>query len=468
MSTDHYGLEQLVSGDHFSDNGYKYTNADRALIDRLLYLGAEGHHHNGEGEVVQEPTGPPTLSLSLTGGLIPAGTRVYYKFSLVDEAGFESRASTEAFVDTPAPVGEPGGPILSFSTTGGSLTGGGYHYVLTAYVGSSIAESKAINPNFITVPVGTNTNRVILTFPSLPAGATGFNIYRRKPGQTKYFYLDSVNMLIATPPTNYIDTGVPEDCDRTLPTRNTTNGTNSVTITFPGATPSVPYGYTWKIYRTYVTSNYSNSLLHHVVEFTSETTPVITTVYVDVGAGTFAGEPLDSSQSVGSPTKIMLTDMAEVQGSLPLSGMSFPFQVTFNYAGPLIELQGSTVWTCEFLEADIIYVRAALGRGRSPVAQDVVVDINKGAASLNPSFSSIFSSFGSQPKVVVGNQNGVPVSPAVTALARGDQLTMDIDQVGGGATPSDRDLTVTVLLMIHSYPEVSYTPGASGGTGGPF
>lgn len=467
--TDHYGLTSLEAGDGFSLNGYKFTSADRRLIDNILYLGAEGHTHTGVTGSIVEPTLPPSLSLSLTGGTIPAGTRVYYKYTYVNSRGEESKGSTEAFVDTPAAVTEPGAATLSRASTGGTLQGGNYYYVLTAYVSSDISETRAVNPSYITVPVETQTNTVTLTFPSLPSGATGFNIYRRKPGQTKYFWLTSVNMTIATPPTTYIDTGaVLEDCDRTIPVRNTTNGTNSVTISQPGATPAVPVGYSWKLYRTYVNSDYQNSLLAWVVEYISELSTVVTPTYLDVGASTQGGSPPSTSMSIGSPSKILLTNFAEIQGIIPASASFFTFPVTFDFSGLVAVTQGTQTWRCPFPSAEIAWCEAYLGRGSAPVATAVKVDVNKAAAAANPTYSTIFTTQANRPEVAVGNQVGTKMTPDVTTLSRGDLLTVDIDQAGGGATPADRDLSVTIYLIPHGFPVTSYTPGSSGGAGGSY
>lgn len=468
-STDHYGLSTLEAGDSFSLNGYKFTSADRRLIDTLLYLGAEGHRHTGAAGSITEPTLPPVLSLSTSGGTIPSGTRVYYKYSYVNERGEESKASPETFVDTPAAILEPGAPTLSRASTGGTLQGGNYYYVLTAYVDSNIAETRAVNPAYITVPVVTQTNTITLTFPSLPAGATGYNIYRRKPGQTKYFWLTSVNMNVATPPTTYVDTGsVLEDCDRTLPTRNTTNSTNSITITQPGATPAVPVGYTWKVYRTYVNNDYQNSFLAWIVEYISELSTIVTPTYLDIGASTTGGSPLSQSQVVGNPSRILLTDMTEVQGTLPLGAFAIAFPVTFQFAGPLQAVQGSSTWVCPFPNAEIVSVQANLGRGSVPSSTSVICDVNYALADTNPNFTTAFTSQGSRPTIPVGDQVGSRTTPQVVLLERGDCLTVDIDQAGGGATPTDRDLCVTVYMIAYGFPSVSYVPGSSGGAAGEF
>lgn len=468
-STDHYGLMQLGAGEAFSTDGYKYTEADRQTIDNLLYLGAEGHKHTGTAGSIEEPDTAPDLELNSSGGTIPAGTRVYYKYTYVNVRGEESAASPEAFLDTPNSVDDPAAPSPSYTHTGGVLQGGNYYYVLTAYVDASIQESKATNPAFITIPATTATNEITLELPDLPDFASGFNVYRRKPGQTKYFYLDTIDMQVATPPSTYVDDGsVEEDCDRTLPKVNTTNSTNSIDITLPGATPAAPEGYTWKLYRTYITASWSDSLLVHVVENISEASTTITPTYLDIGISTQDGIWPTTSLVVGNPSKIDLTDGAEVMGDLPMG--AFPFQHSFQWAGPLdVEpVQGSAPFICEFPQAEIVHVRAALGRGSSPASTSVIVDINKAPAGAAPSYSTVFTTQANRPVIAVGDQFGDPTTPDTILLERGDSLTLDIDQIGGGATPTDRDLVVTVYMIAYGYPATSYVEGSSGGTGGDF
>lgn len=458
-STSHYGLQRLTRGESFSLNGYKYTNADREQIDQLLYLGAEGHHHTGAASISEEPESPPTLTLLTSGGTIPAGTRVYYKFTYVDLSGNESAGSTEAFVDTPAAVDEPGAPSLATSVSGGTHLPGNYYYVLTAYTTSITQETLALNPAYITVPAGSNTNTITLTMPTKPTGATGFNIYRRAPGGAQYLYLAS------TTGTSYTDNNsVEEDCNRTLPRRNTTNSQNAVSVSLPGATPTSPEGLTWKVYRTYVTNNWDSSFLHWVVEETFEGSGVILSSYEDVGNGTTPGKPPSITQFTTSPQKIDLTDAVEVQGSMPLGLTAFPWVVTFSFPGSLASGSGTHVWCCEFPAATIIGCRATLGRGYVPSSTPVIVDVNKGTGAT-PVFSTIYTTTANRPSVPVGVPRGERTTPDVRTLVVGDLLTVDIDQTGGGATPTDQDLTVNVYLIAHGYPAaISFVAGSSTGT----
>lgn len=464
-TTDRYALKRLIAGQSLSDDGYQFTDADRVLIDRLLYLGAESHRHDGATATASTAPAAPSLLTVTTAGAIPAGTRVYYKVTLVDVNGLESTPSTEVFVDTPAPLIEPGPPTLLARSTGGTLAPGNYYYALSAYAnGINTQETKALSPGFITVPVGSTTNSIEIVFPALPAGATGWNIYRKRPGGARYDYLLSVAANVATPPTRYIDTGAAvEDCNRTTPVRNSTNAQNSVQVTIGGATPAVPVGMTWKVYRTYIGGNYDNTLLHHVVEHTADFSGIITPRYTDMGLSPMVGKPPTVGIAIASPPRIRFGDSADVQGALPLARVSaFPEMVAFSFEGTLSPRQGTSVWVCEYPRATIMGVRASLGRGYSPVATDVVVDVICGTNTATPTFASIFAALADQPRILVGAQIGTRVVPtAKRELLEGEALSIDIETAGGGATPNDRDLTVMVYLLVHGYTsDLSHLPAA--------
>lgn len=447
-STAHYGLAKLGAGESLNFNAYQFTQADRDRIDQLLYLAGEGQHHSGVLAAAVDPAVGPSLTLDTTQGTIPGGSRLYYKYSLVDVNGAESAASPETFIDTPAPIASPAAPSAVVTTTGGTLLSGVWYYALSAYEGVNTSETLAGPPAFITIPVGTSTNKVTLTLPTKPTGATGFNLYRRGPGESTYLYLTSIALDVATPPTTYVDNGsVAKDCNRLLPQSNTTRQVNAVRVGFPGATPVVPAGYTWRIYRRYSTGAFgASSRLVWVVDQNPPGTVVAS--FVDLGGATTAGGPLSVSQFVNLPSKVQLTDGAEVQGRLPMSRMSaFPTSVEFFFGGLLTEVVvGTGVWVCEFPRAVIVAVRASLGRGYAPASNPVIVDVNRGNGAT-PVMSTIFTTQSTRPKVLVGQQIGVRAIPQVTQLVEGDVLSADIDQIGGGATPNDRDLTISILVL---------------------
>lgn len=451
--TDHYGLSKLQGrGDSFTEDGYKYTYADRDRIDTGIYLGAEAHRHIGGVGVLDEPTQGPDLELFTTGGTIPAGTRVYYKYTLVSERGEESAGSEESFVDTPAPIAEPASPGISYLSTGGFLQGGNYYYVLTSYVGASIAESLAESQAFITIPATTATNAITLDLPDPADGQTGFNVYRRKPGQAKFFFLESVVTDVVTPPTTYEDTGATEDCDRTLPKVNTTNSTNSILVSIPGATPAVPEGYTWRIYRTYIDGDWESSFLVWVVENIEEASTIITPEYLDIGISTQSGSPPTTTYAFGNPDPIDLE--TETDGSLPMGRVNaFPVVVELSFPGIQSVGPGEGQWPCPFEQALFISAIPALGRGGSaPVADDLITDIQIGRGS-SPVYTSVYLVDADRPTVLQGQNKASAAFPATATLGnrllvQGDVLSGENLQVGGSATPQDEDLTVTCLLYV--------------------
>lgn len=438
-TTDHYGLQKIQAGDDFSINSYKFTDADRETIDRVMYTGAVGHRHRGQDGLSTPPDLGPTLTLDTTQGVIPASTRVYYKYTYVDEQGNETAGSPETFVETPQALQAPGAPTLAYTTTGGTLIAGNYFYTLTAYEDATTSETTSTSPNSITVPTGTTTNKVTLTLPTLPLGADGFNIYRKKPGGLGYFWIAST---VST--TTFVDTGFADDCNRTLPTTNTTNMSNAVEVCLPGATPTVPEGFTWKLYRTYTSGEYTNSRLAHIVEETFEGSGVIDPCYTDLGAGTTTGQPPSTNFTYGDPSEIDLTDGAEVQGTLPPGSVAvFPVQIVLQEDDAFTAGRKKDVWICEFPTFIIKGVRASVQEPGS--SQDIVVDVTKG--DQPDSATSIFT-VPTRPTVPQYGYFGTvatPTSVAVGTVTQGQVLVLDIAQDGGGATPNHRDLDVTVF-----------------------
>jgi hypothetical protein len=428
--TPNYHLEQLdgTSGDTFSANGYKYTFNDRKVIDALLYLGAETHHHTGLSRVSNNPASAPTLALSTTGGTLPGGSSVYYEYSFVDPNGLESAPSPVASVSTPAQIATPGTPTGVFSSAAGTLTNGSYYYIISAYQTSSTVETLPSLAAAIAVP---STGEVNLTFPTLPAGATGYNVYKMAPGSVQYLFLAS------TTSTTYTDNGsVAVNCNRTLPTSNTTSATASVVVT---RTASLPAGYTWNLYRTFTAGSWGGT------QIASGQTG---STFTDTGQTAASYTPPTQSQIPGTPPKVDLT--SEVQNRLPATNIQAPFAITFAFAGTLSVTTGSSVWTSPFTNATIVSAQCSLGRGSYPASTPVIADVLISSNAATPTYSSIYSGATPNPKpqVPVGLQIGSPASPNITSLGFGESLSVDIDQVGGGATPTDHDLTVTVYLLI--------------------
>lgn len=441
-TTDRFGLSKLGPGDSIANDGFKFSDADIELIDRLLQVATENHRHTGETVSNADPVAPPSVTLHATGGTIPAGTRCFYRYCLVDAMGFETASSPIAYVDTPPPIKEPAAPTLNFATTGGTLPPGQYGYILSAYKGATTLETKATKPAVITVIGSTSTNSIDLILPALPSGADGFNIYRRGPGSPQY------QLLASSAGGTYTDDGsVGVDCDRMLPNQNLTNGQNAVTITFPGATPTILPGFTWKIFRTFYATNWNNTVLEHLVPIGA--TPVVPLSFDDVGQSTAVGAPPLVSKRIGSPPRINLTDGSEVQGFLPPGRNIVAHVVTFTVPGPVTAATGTFTWTCEFTQADIIHVRPYLGAGSTPASTDVIVDVNLyDPNEVSPSWSTIYTTSGNRPRIEVGDEVGAPTVPDIVHLTEGCMLSLDVDQDGGGATPTDHDLSVNILMLV--------------------
>ena len=72
----------------------------------------------------------------------------------------------------------------------------------------------------------------------------------------------------------------------------------------------------------------------------------------------------------------------------------------------------------------------------APTGAALIIDVNKGG-------TTIFTTQGSRPSIAIGDTVDDSDTPDVTALAEGDKLTIDIDQIG--STIAGADLTVEVV-----------------------
>lgn len=73
----------------------------------------------------------------------------------------------------------------------------------------------------------------------------------------------------------------------------------------------------------------------------------------------------------------------------------------------------------------------------APTGADLIVDINKNG-------STIFTTQANRPKISAGNHSGESGTPNVTSLAKGNRVSVDIDQVGSGVAGGD-DLLVAII-----------------------
>ncbi len=83
----------------------------------------------------------------------------------------------------------------------------------------------------------------------------------------------------------------------------------------------------------------------------------------------------------------------------------------------------------------IVAVRAWVDT--APTGATFIVDVNKNNVSL-------FTTQGNRPTVAISGQVSTLVLPDITALAVGDRLSIDVDQVGSTIAGSNLSVTVAV------------------------
>lgn len=306
--TAHFGLTRIGAGEAQSKNGWSFSDLDRLKLDDLLYA-ALTHTHTGQ-PALGNPTDPPALASVSTGGLLPAGTQLFYRASFVDQFGLETAASPEASITTAPPLAPPSAPGAIVDTTAGTVQPGVYSYLLT-YTDSYGGETTPSAFNNVQVIAGATPGpaRIILNLPPLGLAA-GIKVYRARPGQSALYYVGS------STGSTFTDAGVVEDQTITAPTLNTTNGNGSVVVTIP--LNFIPLGcVAWKIYRAFSSGGYDgNSLVHEVIETVSATSTVPVTTWTDTGDVLLAGFPQNSSSTVPAGSLLSLNDL---QGVLPIS-----------------------------------------------------------------------------------------------------------------------------------------------------
>lgn len=444
--TDRWGLSILGSGDSLQSDGYKFTDADRQLIDRLLTYATEQHRHTGIRGDDLTPGVAPGLTLSSTGGTLAAGTRYYYCFTIIDPYGNETAPSPVGFVDTPSTIETPGAPATNFVSGSGSLEPGGYSYVLSAYAGATTQETKATNSAFLNVPGVSPNNQVMLILPSLPYGADGFNVYRKSPSGMHFLWLAAV--AAPDPLQIWTDDGTLDgDCDRSLPSVNRTGATNAIGVSFPGATPLLDDAWAWAVYRTTDSTNWSRSFLKLLTPMGA--TPTTPLSFTDPGLANDVGGPPAKVQIINAPPKVNLTDGAEVQGTLPPGRVIQPQTLTFIAPGPVYPRPGAHTWVCDYDLADIVGIRLWLAVDSVPAQRSIIVDVlGLRASKSDTDWTSLFAPDTALPRLDVNENTSAVFVPARQHFERGDALSVDIVQAGGGATPTDTDLTVSVLLYV--------------------
>lgn len=294
--TQRFGLS-VIGGEgsaQIGDQGMKFGNDDRLVLDRIL-AALEGHTHEG-GQRLADPTGSPSLVQLDVGGYLAGGTTYYYVVSYVDRYGLETRASAEDSITTPSRIATPGPPNL-IALGGGSLSTGTYFYVLTTLKDGY--ETPMGPPSSITLIAG--QGRVQLGLPPLPAGADSYGVWRQGPLESFYTKIGIASL------STIVDDGAvgadacPTDPAKLPPLQNQTNSTNSVIITVPQPElVSDPEGliWAWRIYRTRNSGSYGPQSLVGEVGVVDPSTGALPTTFTDVGGALASGFPRHVSQTL--------------------------------------------------------------------------------------------------------------------------------------------------------------------------
>ena len=78
--------------------------------------------------------------------------------------------------------------------------------------------------------------------------------------------------------------------------------------------------------------------------------------------------------------------------------------------------------------------------GTAPTGASLIADINKNGVTM-------FTTQANRPTIAAGaNSAGAVTLPDITALAAGDYVSVDIDQIGSGVAGSD--LTVAIKVSV--------------------
>ncbi len=304
--TPYYGLSFFGGNTPgaLTDDGAKFTGADRLLLDRMLHALATSHRHLREYQSISDP-GTPTAVIDDDGGL-PAGATYYYVVTYIDEDGLESLPSEEVQVTTPVALAPPDAPTLTDEDSGGTpfggaLTPGLYFYALTAVNG---VEESILGPQ-VSITLVDAGSSVQVTLPAAPAGAPEAQLWRLAANDVGWTRVGTTAFTLGG---TFLDNGsVPANLNAADPTQAppaTNSGQDiysvNVTLAVPDHVLATELS-AWRLYRTETSGAWpAASLVQQVVDRTVEgdlSSPLVVS-WKDDGDVLLDGLPPTTSQGV--------------------------------------------------------------------------------------------------------------------------------------------------------------------------
>lgn len=128
---------------------------------------------------------------------------------------------------------------------------------------------------------------------------------------------------------------------------------------------------------------------------------------------------------------------AQLAGSIPNSKLSTPnHEETLHFFVAGTQTTGTKKAAAIVgLAGTIVDVRAYLDT--APTTSSFIIDVNKNG-------TTIFTTQANRPTVAIAGNASTTTAPDVTAVAAGDRITVDCDQIGSGTAGSDLYVSVTV------------------------
>lgn len=230
------GLTRLAVGESLAADNFSFQNRNPTITDLLLRLGAVAHRHDAH-QALAAPAQDPFLEIAALGGQIPADTAIYVAYTYLDADGGETLPNPSPGVISTAPgiLTPDDAPQLAIDHAAGTLLAGTYAYAVTVVDGFG-GETRIGPFATVTIPSGTVVNEIAISGLAAILAATGgvaWRLWKRVNG-------GQLGMVNQGATDTIVDDGTfAVDCTVAPPTTvGSTNATNKLNVTVPGAAPA--------------------------------------------------------------------------------------------------------------------------------------------------------------------------------------------------------------------------------------